>query len=258
MQILKLGGSVITHKDRDFSVDMGNVVRLAEEIADVGEPLIIVHGGGSFGHPVAEEYGIADGYVDVSQLIGFVKTHQAMVQLNKLITDALIEEGVPAFSLSPSSFVTTRGKRLVSFEYKPVQDLLSLGLTPVLFGDAVLDESQGFAILSGDQLIVELAKKLGVSRVILGSDVDGIFTDDPKLVSDAELIRELSLSEYKEKANVSEATSTDVTGGMSGKISEAAEAVRAGIPVVVINAGVPGRVRSALLGENVIGTRIGL
>jgi isopentenyl phosphate kinase len=47
-----------------------------------------------------------------------------------------------------------------------------------------------------------------------------------------------------------------VTGGMLGKVIEAAEAVEAGIEVVLVNATVGGRVRAALRGENVIGTRL--
>ncbi len=72
MLILKLGGSVVTHKDEYMSVHTGNIKRLAEEIAEVDAyPLVIVHGGGSFGHPVAKKHGIADGMVDKSQIFGF-------------------------------------------------------------------------------------------------------------------------------------------------------------------------------------------
>jgi isopentenyl phosphate kinase len=43
---------------------------------------------------------------------------------------------------------------------------------------------------------------------------------------------------------------------MLGKVLEAAEAVEAGIEVVLVNATVDGRVRAALRGENVVGTRL--
>ncbi len=51
-----------------------------------------------------------------------------------------------------------------------------------------MDSEQGFAILSGDQLIVRLAIELDAERVIFGSDVDGIFTSNPKLDKNAKLI----------------------------------------------------------------------
>ena len=257
MQILKLGGSVVTHKDQDYTAHIENIKRLSKEIAEASQyPLIIVHGGGSFGHPHAKKYGIAGGFKDKSQLIGFSGTHQAMMELNKVIVDTLLDAGVPAFSLSASSMIRTDGKRLNVFDPSIVQSFIELGMVPVLYGDAVLDSRQGFAILSGDQLIAKLALNFKAEDVIFGSDVDGIFTDNPKLNKDAELIETVSVSNVQ--ANVGDTTHTDVTGGMLGKLSEAAEIFKAGSDVMMINAFEPGRVKSALLGEKVIGTKLTL
>ncbi|MBT3284236.1 isopentenyl phosphate kinase family protein [Candidatus Bathyarchaeota archaeon] len=253
MLILKLGGSVVTHKDKYMSAHTGNIQRLAMEIAEADTyPIVIVHGGGSFGHPVAKKHGIADGLVDKSQFFGFSETHQAMVKLNQVIVDLLLKAGVPAFAISPSSMIRTDSKRLNELDIGLIKGFIELGLVPVLYGDAVLDSQQTFAILSGDQLIAKLSNNLGADRVIFGSDVDGIFTDNPKLSPDAMLIETVSISSHE--ANVGATTHTDVTGGMLGKLSEATEAVRGGADVLMVNAFVPGRVRSALRGEKVIGT----
>lgn len=253
MLILKLGGSVVTHKDEYMSVHIENIKRLAREIASAETyPLIIVHGGGSFGHPVAKKHGIADGMVDKSQVHGFSETHQAMVKLNQVVVDLLLKEGVPAFAFSPSSMLQTDGRRLNKLDTELVKEYIELGMVPVLYGDAVLDSEQAFAILSGDQLIAKLSNDLGADRVIFGSDVDGIFTDNPKLNLDAKLIETVSIS--GNEANVGDTTYTDVTGGMLGKLSEAAEAVKGGADVLMVNAFVPGRVRAALRREKVIGT----
>jgi isopentenyl phosphate kinase len=53
---------------------------------------------------------------------------------------------------------------------------------------------------------------------------------------------------------IGEALNTDVTGGMLGKVREAAGAVEAGVEVAIVNAGEPGRVGAALRGEKVMGT----
>lgn len=257
MLILKLGGSVVTHKDRPFTPHTDNIARLAVEIAEANaQPLVVVHGGGSYGHPVATEYRISEGYMEPRQIIGFSKTHQAMVELNGIIVRELLDVGVPAFAVSPSSFVVTEGRRITGIDLQVVERLIESGLAPILYGDAVLDTLQGLAILSGDQLVVKLATGLGAERIILGSDVDGVFTDDPKLDEDARLIEELSLGKHGDVAKIGDALDTDVTGGMFGKVIEAAEAVEAGIEVVLVNATVRGRVRAALKGENVIGTRL--
>jgi len=253
MQILKLGGSVITHKNKDFSPDNENIKRLAHEIAESNpESLIIVHGGGSFGHPVAKKYSISDGLKTADQLNGFSETHQAMTQLNQIIVDTLLNAGVPAFAVSASSMLVTSGKRLVDMDLSIIKKLLSIGLVPVMYGDAVLDTEQGFAILSGDQLIARLAMELDAERVIYGSDVDGIFTSNPKIDKDAKLINNFSLSNMT--ADVGDTTFTDVTGGMLGKLQEAEDAVKAGSEVLFINATAKDRVKSALKGEKVMGT----
>ena len=253
MQILKLGGSVITHKDGYFSPNQDNIKRLAEEIVQSGaKPLIIVHGAGSFGHPVAKKYAISDGLKSPTQLIGFSETHQAMTRLNQIIVDTLLEAGLPAFGVSASSMLVTKGKRLAELDFSIIKRLIDTGLVPVLYGDAVLDTEQGFAILSGDQLIVRLAIELGVECVIFGSDVDGIFTSNPKTNSGAKLIERISMSNMT--AEVGDTTYTDVTGGMLGKLEEAEEAVKSGVKVVFVNALAPERVESALRGEKVIGT----
>ena len=255
MLVLKLGGSVVTHKDKPYTPHIGNIIRLAAEIAHASaQPLVVVHGGGSYGHPLATEYRIAEGYREPRQLAGFSETPQAMVELNGLIVRGLLEAGVPAFSVSPSSFLATEGRRITGMDLQVVEGLMESGLVPVLFGDAVHDTQQGFAILSGDQLAVKLATGLGAERLVLGSDVDGVFTADPKLDEGARLIREFSLSDQGGEAEIGDALDTDVTGGMQGKMVEAAEAVEGGIEVLLVNATVEGRVGAALRGENVIGT----
>jgi len=104
--ILKVGGSAITRKDKALTPRIGVIKRLAKEIARAKvAPLIVLHGGGSFGHPAAEKYRLTSGLDDPSQLIGFVETHEAMVSLNRLVVNALIENGVPALGMPPSSFM---------------------------------------------------------------------------------------------------------------------------------------------------------
>ncbi len=131
---------------------------------------------------------------------------------------------------------------------------LDSGTVPVMYGDAVLDSVLGFTILSGDQLAVRLATDLGAAKLIFGVDVDGVYTANPKMAKGAKLIERLSLSQVKGIIRIGEAVSTDVTGGMLGKINEAQAAVEAGVSVQLVNALEPGRTLRALRGEPVVGT----
>lgn len=257
MLVLKLGGSVVTVKDQPMTADSENIRRLCKEIKAAWPlPLVVVHGGGSFGHPVASKYDIADGFTSESQIPGFARTHRAMVVLNSIIVDTLLDTGLPALSVTPSSFIVTKEGRMDEAGFWIVRRHVENGILPVLYGDAVLDRNMGFSILSGDQLAVRLAIETGASRLVFGVDVDGVYTSNPKIVPEARLIERLPLENLYGLVEMAGSLTTDVTGGMLGKISEARSAVEAGVEVQIVNASKKGVALKALRGEPVVGTII--
>jgi isopentenyl phosphate kinase len=258
LTVLKLGGSVITKKEKSLAANLNAIERLSHEISEAKvSRLILVHGGGSFGHPLAMKYALKDGYKDKSQLLGFSKTRQAMETLNKLVIDALLQQNIAAVSLQPSAFIMTKSGRISLMEEQPMRKLLKTGFVPVLYGDAVFDFDLGFTILSGDQIATSLAMRLGASQIILGIDVDGLYTSDPKSDSSAKLIQHVTLRELKfMQSRIEEVKVTDVTKGMLGKISELIPAVEKGISALIVNAAKPKNVYKALRGEEVKGTTI--
>jgi isopentenyl phosphate kinase len=132
-----------------------------------------------------------------------------------------------------------------------------MGFVPVLYGDATLDEKLGFTVLSGDQIVSHIARKLGAKKIVIGVDTDGLYDADPKVAESATLYTHLTLSELEKiKATLGGSTAADVTGGMLGKIAELVPAVAQGIPVTMVNAVKPNRIYKALIGEAVEGTVI--
>jgi isopentenyl phosphate kinase len=256
--VLKLGGSVITNKEKQLTPNLPAIGRLASEISRANvSPLVLVHGGGSFGHPIAKQYSIEEGYKDQSQIMGFSKTRQAMTTLNKLVVDSLIQHNIPAVAVQPSSCIITKQGRIRVMEERPLRKLLEMGFVPVLCGDAVLDSDEGFAILSGDQLVSSLATRLEAERIIIGIDVDGLYTSDPKTDSKARLIQHIAPHELRKvQHEIEEVRVTDVTGGMLGKVVELIPVVEKGIQVIIVNAAKPSNVYKALKGERVLGTVI--
>ena len=256
--ILKLGGSAITFKDKPFKPNVSTIKRLAREISKANlESLIVVHGGGSFGHPIAKEYKIVDGYKSSDQLIGFSKTRQAMMVLNKLILDAFIEYSLVPVSVQPSAFIITEKSRIKNFNPEIIKKILNLHMLPILYGDAVLDRKLGFTILSGDQIISKLAITLEAKKIIVCVDVDGLYDDDPKLNKKAKFVKEITLSELNEfLEKIGNSKVIDVTGGMYGKIVELIPAVERGALVKIINAKKVNRLYRALRNEEVISTEI--
>jgi isopentenyl phosphate kinase len=258
LTILKIGGSVITDKNGELAARTQEIDRLAQEIrAAYVKGLIAIHGGGSFGHPLAQKYRIKDGLKEDSQIIGFSETHHVMTVLNGLVMDCLIWHDVPAVSITPSSCILAENGRIKHFEDSSVRALLKTGFVPVLYGDAVLDVKQGFTIVSGDQLASSLAVRFDAERIVVGVDVDGLYDADPKATKTARMFEHLSLAELKRlQGKLCRPTSCDVTGGMLGKVVELLPAVERGIPVMVVNASRPGNVSKALKGKPVEGTLI--
>ena len=257
--ILKLGGSVVTFKDRVETPNLQAIRRLSLEIAEAKpRSLLLVHGGGSFGHPHAQAYGLTGGFKGGSlQLSGVSRTREAMLRLNSLIVENLNLAGVPALGLQTSALAATRSGRISSLDLKPILGVLRLGGVPVLFGDVVMDFEDGFSILSGDRLSTELALRLGSRLLILGVDVDGVFTGDPKTDSEAKLVERLRVRGKAFKtflAGVKSSKTVDVTGGMRHKILEVARFASKGGKVLVVNALKPGVVAEALRGRKVRGT----
>lgn len=255
MIVIKLGGSVVTLKNKPMSVNYESIDRLCGEIkGNWPQTILIVHGGGSFGHPIAKKFEIEKGFFSERQAFGFARVHNAMLTLNRIIVETLLNKNIPAISLAPSSFVMIDNGRIKTIETEIIKRLLNQGILPVLYGDAVIDRTRGIGILSGDQLAAHLAVELDANLLIFGVDVDGVFTSDPKLYPDAQIVKRLSLSKLYEFPNIGEATTTDVTGGMAGKIKEARTAVEAGLVVQILNASKPGVINETLRGNTMHGT----
>ena len=60
--LLKLGGSLLTNKNKPFSIREDVVRNAVQQIIEANDKLILIHGGGSFGHPLAKKYKISKGY----------------------------------------------------------------------------------------------------------------------------------------------------------------------------------------------------
>lgn len=254
MIILKLGGSLITDKSKQFEVRRDVLERLAQEIKEGTEDeLIIVHGGGSFGHPVADKYSLQEGFKNKEQIEGIVQTRKAMGELSRSVINAFHEHKLPVVAIQPSANITCKGGRIEEIDIELIKRFLKLGTIPVLFGDVVLDKDLGFCILSGDQITTFLAEKFKADRVILAADVDGVYDKNPKKNSGAKLIPEIASTD-EDILNRLKTQEGDVTGGIKGKLQEIINLAKSGTQSQIINAMVPDRLKKALSGEEVTGT----
>ncbi|NJE25714.1 isopentenyl phosphate kinase family protein [Thermococcus sp. MV5] len=252
MIIIKLGGSVISNKNEPYSFNQEIIEQIAEEITQFypNEQFILVHGGGSFGHPNAREYNIREGLIgDLNRKrIGFSKTHQAMLKLNELIIGVFLEKGLPAYSVSSSSVFLIEKGEIIYAELEVLRKLLELGFIPVLFGDTAIALDKGIDILSGDQIVNYLARMFKPSKVLFLMDVDGIYDKNPR-EKGARLIKELTEEEIKHLLESSESAGIDVTGGIGNKLKKALEIAHY-TDVYFANGMIRGNLIRILKGEN--------
>ncbi len=211
--VLKLGGSVITEKDRRETLDGGALDAAADAIADAVGPdddLVVVHGGGSFGHFHAEEQDVTTerGTHDAS---GALAIHGAMTTLNAFVVSRLHERDVPAIPVHPLSVGARDADGTLSFPLSQVETMLDEGFVPLLHGDVVAHAGQGVTIVSGDEIVVRLADGLDAARVGLCSTVPGVLDDD------GDVIPEITAFEDVADA-LGGSDATDVTGGMAAKV----------------------------------------
>lgn len=258
--ILKLGGSVITDKKKALTADRKAIARLSKEVGEVihsgNAKVVVVHGAGSFGHIPAKKYGIQDGVHDVSQRIGFAETHAAVSQLSQIVAGEFVKNKIPAISVYPLLVAKQQNKKLVAFNHQIVKDLLFAGFTPIIPGDVALDGALTGSICSGDAITPWLARTLEAKKMVFGVNVDGVCETDPKKDKKAKLIPEISHKNIHQVLSlVGGSSAPDVTGGMKGKILKLYEEAKA-TPITIVNATKAGRVRDALLGKQVVGTRV--
>jgi isopentenyl phosphate kinase len=251
MMIIKLGGSVVTDKSTPMTARNDDICRLAREIATVPEKKVIIHGGGSFGHIKAKEYELHKGFKNEAQREGVCQVQSDMRALNRLVEGALRQAGMPVASIPAGAIATFDNGKLVEFPSKVFGHYLDIGITPVSFGDVVVDRSRGISICSGDDIMLRLAKDLNAEKCIFATAVDGIYARYPPKENEA-VIPEIRRSD-KVTFTVKDA---DVTGSMQRKLELMFQIAHMGCAVEIVNGLVPGRLADALRGRPVTGTKV--
>jgi len=266
--LVKLGGSIITNKNVPFSEDLSAIQRLVKEIHEARQEknfkLIVGHGGGSYPHTPAKEFHTNEGIIDQRSYEGIAKVQDAASRLNRIIVRELIKTGENAVSIHLSSCGVAEDGEIKEMFLEPIKRLLDFNMVPVPYGDVCLDLKKGCTILSTEQILNYLGKSLNnlgkeyrVSRIIICTDVGGVFTGDPKINKNVEFIPKITPKNFEKiKQYLIGSLGIDVTGGMAHKVRRMLELAKLGIESEVIDAKKPGLLKKTLLGEKGIGTVI--
>jgi len=255
--LVKLGGSVLTVKGAAHYREprRREIARFARELATYPHGLAVIHGAGSYGHTLAAEHCLRDGYVNDDQLLAAARVHRDVRALNGLVIEALILAGVPAVSVAASDILRFKDGAPDHFHANPITESLALGLVPVTFGDVVRDARRGFTIASGDDLFVHLAEALRPGLSIAVTATDGVYTANPKKVKGAERISRVDATMLA-KIDFKSFGGGDVTGTMREKLRKMLAVAKHSKRTLIIG-GRPGRLAAALAGKPVPGTEVG-
>ncbi len=260
--LLKIGGSIITDKNKPLTLKPALITDLARQIKKAlkEQPqlqLIIGNGGGSFAHFAAQKYQWQRKALATSKehLWGQGQVQAAASRLNHYWRQALLAAKIPVFTLQPSAFLLSKKGEISQFFLSPLQYLLQQGAIPLIYGDILLDQEKGAHIFSTEKLFFFLAQQLRrqgypLRQIIQLTAVDGLFDDQGKLVA------RLTAAAAEKWSFFQPAPKIDVTGGMEHKLKQAAFLARQGITTLIINGKKENRLYRALCGKEVRGTVI--
>ncbi len=259
LTLIKIGGSLITDKTKPFTVRKKALALIAQEVqraAQSGKLIVLGHGAGSFGHIPATKYQTHKGLLNEKSYEGIAQVASAARQLNSIVMDALLEAGVLAVSVSPLSMMVAKNHELHSIYTDPIEELLKLGMLPVVYGDQMLDSAAGCTIFSTEKVLGYLGLALKnkgyvIDRIIHCGQTEGVYDAEGTVIP---LITSDNFAVFKEAVGGS--NGTDVTGGMLHKVEETMALARQGIPGLIIDGIEKGSLSRVMNGEEVVGTKI--
>ncbi|TSA18115.1 MAG: gamma-glutamyl kinase [Nitrosopumilales archaeon] len=242
MILIKLGGSVITNKQKPLTPNISAINKIAIQLKKVREPIIIVHGGGSFGHYWSVRYDMHTKPAKYSKK-GVAVVKNSMIELNKIILDSFLKNKLNPYCLPPTDFMF--GDKAITKKVKEISRIAKDGLVPVSYGDVLWHGQNKFYILSGDRIMGILAKVLKPRLAIFVLNVDGVYSD---------MKTKKLLHEIKGQKTAISKVGMDVTGGMARKIKEATMISKGGVKVFLVNGNKPERIVNAIKGKKFEGT----
>lgn len=271
--ILKVGGSCISDKTLLYKamktespedikaaldIDLNKIDLIAAEIGkaySIMNKVIILTGVGSPGHFTVLKHKLHKGNSgDLEQHLGLLEAQIAVNRLRQSILESFLRNKIPAFQAYASSIYESDKMRVIKGDIGNIKRFLESGLVPVISGDMVPDVTMGYSVLSGDQILADLAKKFKPKKIVYGSDVDGIFDSDPKLNPNSSLIPKISRNEID--SLIDQISGEDASGQMRGKIMEIRNLLDAGFKdILLLNLTKRGILSRALNNEDVPYTR---
>jgi len=260
LTIIKLGGSLITDKEKPLTANEGVIRRLGKEILEVSKKykgkIIIGHGSGSFGHAIAAKYQTQRGLINKNSLEGVAKVSDTAIALDRIVIKNLLKAGLKVVSFSPGSFAVSKSQKADKFFLGAIEEALNIGIIPLVYGDVVFDKTQSFTIFSTEIvigiLVKGLAKYYNIEHIIYIGVTDGVYDSNKKTIGN---ITPANFGKVRKAIHGS--NTTDVTGGMIHKVKESLDLVKKyKTNIYIINGNKKGALKKVIGKKKIMGSRI--
>lgn len=230
--VVKIGSSSLTHASTG-SPDFIKIERLVRQLCDIrnqGMDVCLVSSGA---------IAVGRKALGLAERPGTIATKQACAAVGQARLMMTYQKMFSEYHQMAGQVLMTKGTMLDNVARKNAQntfeELFRLGVIPVVNeNDTISTYEMQFG--DNDTLSAIVASLVGADLLILLSDIDGLFTDDPHRNPDAKLIRVVEHLDEAVLHMAKESTGSDVgTGGMATKLTAARIATLSGADMVIAN-----------------------
>ena len=230
--VIKIGSSSLTHKETgDLNLmKIEKLVRVISDLKGQGKEVVLVSSGAIAAGRQALGNRKRPETVSEKQAYAAVGQARLMMVYQKLFSE---------YNQTAAQVLLTKNTIIVDDSRYNAQntfdELLKLGTIPIVNeNDTVSTHEIQFG--DNDRLSAIVAALIGADLLILLSDIDGLYSDDPKKNPEAKFISLVEWITPELMGMGKESTGSDVgTGGMAAKLAAARIATDAGSDMVIAN-----------------------
>ena len=251
--VVKLGSSVVADGEGTLRTEVLTSVcaQLAALHADGAEAIVVTSGAIARGMRVMN-------LPQRPTTIGALQAASAVGQgkLYRVYDELLREHGVTSAQVLLTFFDMSARTHYLNAR-QTLTTLLEWRVLPVINeNDTTATDEISFG--DNDFLAAQVAVLVAADELILLTDIDGLYTADPRLYPDARIVGEVSDFSELEDLEIGRTTSPLGSGGMRSKVVAAEMATAAGIPTVICNGLSAEALAAVLSGERELrGARVG-
>ena len=247
--VIKVGTSTLTYQNGSVNIRrIESLCKIISDLMNAGNEVILVSSGA---------IGMGVGKLNLKERPRDIAGKQAAAAVGQCELMYIYDKEFGEHNRTVAQILLTAPDLKCEDRHKKfentVNTLLEYGVLPIINeNDTVATEEIEFG--DNDTLAALVAEGVRADLLILLSDIDGLYTDDPKSKPDAKLISEVEDITPEIEALGGGAGSELGTGGMQTKLRAAKIATEAGCDMVIANGAFPEVLYKITDGERV-GTR---